>query len=271
MKNLLAVVCALLSAGFLNAQQKEGRVVYERTAQFQIQLQGMGEAMQKSMPHSRTDKMEVLFGNNQSLKRALADDTPEEDNGGEGGGVGFRINMIAGGADDVIWYNFDEQRSVNQTEFATKKYLVSDSVHKLNWKLTGETKTILGYACQQAVGQRIGKRMMTNFINGQMSRTEIGDTSNIVVWFTSAIPVSAGPEYQGQLPGLILGIDINDGRTVYKATEVSPKVDVAVIKEPKSGKKVSQDEFNKERAKMMEEMQKNSGGGGNRKFVQISQ
>jgi GLPGLI family protein len=270
MKKLLSIAFAFFTVGLLQAQQKEGRVVYQRTIQMQIQLKGMGEAMERSLPHSRTDKLEVLFANNQSLRRSIQDETPEDDNGGEGGGSGLRINMIAAGADDVTWYNFDEARSVNQTEFATKKYLVSDSVHKLNWKLTGETKTILGYACQQAIGQRIGKRTMTNFDNGQMTKTEVGDTSNIVVWFTSAIPVSAGPEYQGQLPGLILGIDVNDGKTVYKAIEFSPKVDLAVIKEPKSGKKITQDEFAKERAKMMEEMQKNSGGG-NRKFVQISQ
>lgn len=270
MKKLLAIGFALFPGGLLQAQQKEGRVVYERTMQLQIQLQGMGESMQKAIPHSRTDKLEVLFANNQSLRRAVQDETPEDDNVSEGGG-GIRINMIAAGSDDVTWYNFGEQRSVNQTEFATKKYLVTDSVHKQNWKLTGETKTILGYTCQQAITQRIGKRTMTNFENGQMTRTEIGDTSNVIVWFTSTIPVSAGPEYQGQLPGLILGIDINDGKTTYKAIEVSPKVDLAVIKEPKSGKKITQDEFIKERAKMMEEMQKNNSGGGNRKFVQISQ
>src|SRR5882724_8700021 len=179
MKKLLTIACSLLSVGLLNAQQKEGRVVYERTIQMQIQFQGMGD-IEKSIPHSRTDKMEVLFANNQSLRRQIQDETPEDDNGGDGGG-GVRINMIAAGSDDITWYNFDEQRSVNQTEFATKKYVISDSVHKLNWKLTGETKTILGYACQQAVGQRIGKRMMTTFNNGQMSRQEIGDTSNITI------------------------------------------------------------------------------------------
>jgi GLPGLI family protein len=92
--------------------------------------------------------------------------------------------------------------------------------------------------------------------NGEMSRQEVPDTAQVVVWFTPAIPVSAGPDYEGQLPGLILQIDIN-GSPTFKAIEVSQKADIAAIKEPKKGKKVTAEEFNKEREKAMAEMQRN--------------
>ena len=92
-----------------------------------------------------------------------------------------------------------------------------------------------------------------------MSRKEMPDTSHVIVWFTPAIPVPAGPDYGGQLPGLILAIEIN-GNSTYKAVEVSQKVDVADIKEPKKGKKVTTEEFNKEREKLMQEMQRNNDG-----------
>ena len=36
-------------------------------------------------------------------------------------------------------------------------------------------------------------------------------------------------------------------------TEVSPKIDVASIKEPKNGKKISREEFNKEREEELDE------------------
>src|SRR5215207_2094918 len=130
------------------------------------------------------------------------------------------------GDDDVTWCNFSEDRKVEQREFATKQYLVNDSIRKLNWKLTGESKNILGYACQQAITTRIGKRMTMSMDNGAMSRKEVADTSHIVAWFTPAIPVAAGPDFQGQLPGLILQTEIN-GTPSFKAIEVSPKVDVA--------------------------------------------
>ena len=109
--------------------------------------------------------------------------------------------------------------------------------------------------------------MMMNMDNGKMERKEVEDTSNIVAWFTTDIPVSAGPaEFQGQLPGLILEMDIHDGRQVYKALSISEKADVASIKEPSGKKHYTPDEFNKEREKMMDEMQKNNQGG-DRMFI----
>jgi GLPGLI family protein len=114
----------------------------------------------------------------------------------------------------------------------------------------------LGYACQQALTTQVGKRRMMSMENGNMSSKEIADTSQVTAWFSPAIPVPAGPDFQGQLPGLILEIDIN-GAPTYKAIEVSTKVNVASIKEPKGGKKVTEEDFQKERDKAIQEMQKN--------------
>jgi len=173
----------------------------------------------------------------------------------------MQVRVMVAGANDVSFINFATGQVTEQREFAGKEYIIADSIRKMSWKLTGETITILNYPCQKAVAQRIGKRSMMSMDNGQMKREEVADTSNITVWFTPSIPVPAGPEYQGQLPGLILGIDINNGRTVYKAIEVSDKTDLAVIKEPTKGKKLSAEAFAKERDKMMEEMQRNNSGG----------
>ena len=101
-----------------------------------------------------------------------------------------------------------------------------------------------------------------NMDNGNLERKEIDDTSTVIAWFATDIPVSAGPaEYQGQLPGLILELDVNNGRQTYKAIEISPKTDVASIKEPAGKKRYTPEEFRKERDKMMEEMQRNNQGG----------
>lgn len=98
--------------------------------------------------------------------------------------------------------------------------------------------------------------------NGKMERKEIQDTANITAWFATDVPVSAGPaEYQGQLPGLILEMDVNNGRQTFKATGITEKADVAIIKEPNGKKRYTTAEFNKERDKMLEDMQRNNGGG----------
>ena len=216
----------------------------------------MDEGMARNIPRSRTDKMEVLFSNNQSIRKPVVEESPEPANF-EGGGVVIRT--FGGGADDQVYLHYDEKRMVEQREFAGKRYIITDSIRSLGWKLTGETKTILGFTCQQAIAQRIGSRFSTSMADGQMKRTEVADTSHIVAWFAPAIQVPTGPEYQGQLPGAILEIDVNNGRTIYKAVEISEKADLSVIKEPKSGKKVTAREFADEQQKLMQDMQRNGG------------
>jgi GLPGLI family protein len=256
MKNTCLALIALLTIQTVTAQQKEGMVTYERTMQMQFRIQD-NEHMEQMLPKTRMDKFELSFGNNQSLwKHADEEVVPDEASSG-----GMRINMNGPGMDDITWCNFDAARKTEQRSMFDKKFLVADSIKKLNWKITGETKTILGHVCQQAIAQRFGKRTMMNINNGVMERKETNDTSNMVAWFTTDIPVSAGPEVQGQLPGLILALDMNDGRMVYKALEISAKVNLASIKEPSKGKKVTPEEFRTETQKMMEEMQKNQGGG----------
>jgi GLPGLI family protein len=248
---------SLLIVIHTQAQQQSGRVVYEFTRQLQVRMAGMHEGMEQAPPPPRAHviKLEVLFGNNQMLRRALEDNTMNDFQPNEGG---VQIRSFGMGDDDIVWLHFTEGRKVEQKEFAAKQYLVTDSVRKLNWKLTGETKNILGYACQQAVTTRLSKRSMINMDNGVMTKKEVPDTSIVIAWFTPTIPVPAGPDYEGQLPGLILQVDIN-GNPTYKALEVSQKTDVAAIKEPKKGKKVTADEFNKERDKAMVDMQRNGG------------
>lgn len=180
----------------------------------------------------------------------------------------MQIRMVGTGQNDVLFCDFNHARSVEQREMFDKKFVIEDSIHKLNWKLTGETQTLLGHVCQKATTQRISKRMQMTIDNGNMERKEVADTSAIVAWFTNDISVSAGPEVQGQLPGLILALDVNNGKMVYKALDISPKADIASIKEPTKGKKVTPAQFNEERNKMMDEMQKNNqGNGGNRIII----
>jgi GLPGLI family protein len=256
MKNILSAVIGLFIISALQAQQKEGTVTYERVMQMQIRIDD-NDHMAPMMPKSRTDKFELSFGNNQSLWKHVE----EENDADEMNNGGMQIRMIGPGQDDITFCNFEAGRKTEQRSMFDKKFIVADSIKKLNWKITGETKTILGHACQQAIAQRYGKRTMMNMDNGRLERKELNDTTNMVAWFTTDIPVSAGPEVQGQLPGLILALDMNDGRMVYQALEISQKVNLASIKEPVKGKKVTPEEFRSETQKMMEEMQKNQGGG----------
>jgi GLPGLI family protein len=266
MKKLFFAGAAVLLMSAPKAQQKEGKVIYERTMQVQIQINDNGnDALQQMLPKSRTDKFELSFGNNQSIYKHVDEDQQSD----EVSGAGMQIKMMGPGMDDIIFCDFDKAYKTEQRVMFEKKFLVPDSIRKLNWKLGEDTKTILGYTCHKAVSQRTGKRTTMNINNGVMEKKEISDTTAIVAWFTTDIPVSAGPEVPGQLPGIILALDMNDGRMTYVAKEISPKVDLASIKEPTKGKKVTPDEFVVERNKMMDEMQKNNQGGNGNRVIRI--
>jgi GLPGLI family protein len=256
---IIAMLTSFSIASF--SQQTAGKITYARTMQLQIVLAGDAAGMENMMPKSRTEKYELTFSNNKSLWKQMEEEPQEEMAGAVTGG--FQIKTFSFGSEDVTYSNLDEMMKTDLRELGTKKYIVSDTIKRGAWKLSDETKTILGHLCRKATSQKIGKRVMMNIDNGKMERKEIDDTSNIVAWFAADIPVSVGPaEFQGQLPGAVLEVDINNGKTTFIAVEVTEKADLSIIKEPKSGKKTTQAEFVKERQKMMDEMERNNGGPG---------
>jgi GLPGLI family protein len=262
MKKILIAGCAVFTAVLAQAQQKEGKVTYERITQVQIRINDghMSEEMQNMLPKTRKENFELTFGNNQSVWKQA--EKENEDDGNFSGG-GMQIRMFTGGADDVLYNNFETGTRVEQRDMFEKKFIIDDSISKLKWKMTGETKSVLNHNCMKATATQINKRTQMTMDNGKMERKEIEDTSLVVAWFASDIPVSAGPaEFQGQLPGLILEMDVANGRQTFKALDISAKADLASIKAPTGKKHYTRDEFRKEASKMMEEMQRNNGGPG---------
>lgn len=256
---LLAVLFAVM-AGSTLAQSNQGQVTYNRTSKIQFSFAGMPGGMAQQMPSTRTDKFELTFANNQTLWKQAEQDNEEDGSFTSEGGA--HIRMVVSGSNDVLFTNLESGKKVEKRELFEKTFIIEDSIRKLKWKMTGETKTILGMPCMKATTTTIRTRTMMNMDNGKMERKEIQDTSNIVAWFTSSIPVSGGPaEYQGQLPGLILEMDIKDGTQTFVATGITQKADYAAIKEPAGKKKLTPEEFSKEREKMMKEMEENNQGG----------
>lgn len=248
----------MFTAGLIQAQQKEGKVVYERVSQMVARFNING--VDQEMPKIRKDNLELVFSSGKSLWRTVEKDEDDDMSAGDG----VQVRMIVAGNNDVLFTNFENGKRVEKKEFMDKTFIVDDSIGKLKWKMTGETKIILGHTCMKATTEKISTQMRMNIDNGVVEKKEIQDTAVIIAWFTSDIPVPAGPgEYQGQLPGLILEMDINNGKQKYTATAISAKADMAEIKEPIGKKHYTPAEFKTERDKLMAEMQKNNQGGGN--------
>ncbi len=258
MKKFLLAGTAVYICLAASAQQNEGKVTYERVSVFEARFNINGA--DQVMPQTRKDNFELHYASNQSLWKAVEKEN-EEDAMSHGEG-GMQIRMVVAGANDVLYTNFDTKKKTEKKEMFDKSFIVDDSVKVLKWKMTGETKMILTHTCMKATATQIRQTTRMNMDNGKMERKDVSDTSLVIAWFTTEIPVSAGPaEYQGQLPGLILEMDVNNGKQTFKALNISGKADVASIKEPSGKKHYTPDEFKKERDKMMKEMEQNMQGG----------
>ena len=270
MKQIFFITSCFLLAMSGRSQVKEGKIIFERVFQLQIQIADDNPAMQNMIPRERKDKFELLFANNKSLWRPMEDESQgdEMNFGGDDGGARMIIRMP--GSEDIMYHNLGETKRVEQRELGGKIFIINDSIRRLNWKLSSESKTILGYKCTKATAQRTQENYRMQMDNGKASRERVIDTLNIIAWFTNEISGSYGPEnYQGQLPGTVLEVDVNNGRTSLKALAIEAKTDLAAIKEPSKGKKLSPEEFAKEREKLFKEMQDH--GGGQRFNIRVGQ
>ena len=266
MKKILLMAASVFTLA-AQAQTKEGKVIYDRTVQMMnnVRFGGGGnvppeiQAQMDRMPKSRTDQFELLFSPEHSLYQFLPNAAADEGGGTfAGGGMVIQMRM---NTNEVSYVNYASGTRVDQREVMEKNFVVTDTVQKLQWKLSDETKTILNFTARKATACNIATRPRTTMENGEMKREMITDTVPVVAWYTTEIPVPTGPSFQGQLPGLILELDMNKGQTVIKAVEFSPKVALNKIKEPKDGKRMTAAEFTSEREKIMEEMRRNMPAG----------
>ncbi|RYZ25789.1 MAG: GLPGLI family protein [Chitinophagaceae bacterium] len=276
MNKILCIVAASLTLGAqaqmegkLSAPMntKEGKVVYERVMQLGIaRFGGSGnlppevQAQLDKMPKSRTDQFELMFTPQHSIYQYLPNAADDGGNSTFSGG-GAVIQMRAPGINDVSYVNFTNGTRSEQREIMEKSYVVIDTPARLQWKLSDETKPILNFIARKATATTINQRPVMSMENGEMKREMRSDTAKVTAWYTTDIPVPAGPNYAGQLPGLILELDVNNGQSVIRAVEFSPKVSANKIKEPKDGKKLSNAEYVAEREKVMDEMRKNMPAG----------
>jgi GLPGLI family protein len=218
------------------------------------------QAQIDKMPKSRTDQFELLFTPQHSLYQYLPNAADDGGNNTIAGG-GIVMQMRAPGVNDVSYVDFAKGTRSDQREIMEKNFVVVDTPAKLQWKLSDETKPILNFLARKATATTINQVPRMSMENGEIKREMRSDTAKVTAWYTTDVPVPAGPNYAGQLPGLILELDVNNGQSVTKAIEFSPKVAANKIKEPNSGKRLSSAEFTVEREKIMEEMRKNMPAG----------
>lgn len=221
----------------LNAQKTEGTIQFEEKMNMHRNLPPDAGDMKAMIPEFRTLKSELLFSATESLYRNVEE---EEDDDEEMGNGQVRIRMQRPEA--YYYRNYETGRKTDQREFMGKNYLIEDAIGQTPWKMSADTREVLGYHCMKAVWED----------------TTGGRKRDIVAWFAPDIPVSAGPATYGQLPGMILAIDINNGEIQLTAQKIDLNpLKKGAIETPKKGEKTTQEAFQK----MMDDRIREMGGG----------
>ena len=122
--------------------------------------------------------------------------------------------------EDNIWYNdYANEKFVQQKSVFGDTYILTDSLIKIDWKVTNETREIAGFNCRKAVGK-------------------LFDSVYVFAFYTDEITLSGGPMGLHGLPGMILGITIPRMFSSWVATKLEINgVNYSTINAPSKGKK----------------------------------
>jgi GLPGLI family protein len=103
---------------------------------------------------------------------------------------------------EYYFYKRRKTNSVYYTEFVNKsRFLVRDSLYSMRWKLSDESKDILGFKCNSAKTSFRGR--------------------NYIAFYSYDIPIPEGPWKFSGLPGAILEIYSLDKEYKYSAIEIN--------------------------------------------------
>lgn len=195
---LIAILFLLNCFLTTKAQQQfivQGKIDFEmkKNQHRQLDDDGDGEWIQqlkKTMPKFVTENYILLFNAEKTVYKLGVENT---DNKYLWGGKPSET--------DNVVQQLSNNKIAIQRDVYEQTFLIQDSIRNLEWRITDETREIAGFECKKAV-------------------TKICDSVYVVAFYTDLIPVSAGPESFGGLPGMILGLAVPRLSTTWYATKV---------------------------------------------------
>lgn len=192
----------------------EGKIEFEKKMNLYSQMDeenSWDELRKKVQPKFKTSYFDLVFKNKKTLYMP-GKENPENN----------KIMWDQPIAEDnVVYSELDSSRSISQKKIFEDLFLIADSMRQIKWKITDETRNIVGFQCRRA-----------NAI--------IMDSVYVVAFYTDEIVTNGGPESFSGLPGMILGVSLPHQHVTWFATKVSAKeVGVQELKVPVKGKKAN--------------------------------
>lgn len=125
-----------------------------------------------------------------------------------------------------VFVDIKKKQQITQKEVSDGTFLLVDSLPNLKWKMTTETRSILGFECYKAMAK-------------------FQDSITIVAYYTTQLQAPIGPESVHGLPGTIMGLVVPVLHTTWLAKSFQ-NLDATPIKDfaiPTKGKKVNKEEL----------------------------
>jgi GLPGLI family protein len=182
----------------------KGRILFERkinayailpefTQQFNVNSDGISSFIQKyktEQPQFWTDSFHLVFDKDSTLYQPAGKTTRFLQ------GIGVPM-----AEKNQVLTSLSDSRYIAEKNAFNESRIISDTIRKIRWKLTEETREIAGFDCRRANGL-------------------INDSVYIVAFYTDAIKTKGGPELFNGLPGMILGIALPYLHISYFATRI---------------------------------------------------
>ncbi|HUH34314.1 MAG TPA: GLPGLI family protein [Moheibacter sp.] len=249
MRYFTFTIFALLCAGFLSAQDA---LVVDYEMYTKINLDDLQRSSNSPISNKEwQDAMEEAMAKPSYYQLTL---TPEEsiyeyvekiDNQQKDEG---RRVMVRFGSQGKLYKNLNENLTLKEANNFNSDYLINDTIANYDWKITRETKEVLGYETRKATAV-------------------VDSTRSITAWYAPKLAFKNGPESLNGLPGLILQAEViqsknkNTQTQTYTAIALNVGNEKTKIQRPKKGKKVTNQEFKIAIEKQMEKMKEMRGDG----------
>lgn len=196
MKKILLFICIVCS---VHIASKAQLFIDKATIEFEVKTNvkktiggGMwAEMMKENMPQFKTGYYKYIFSGSKSVYKF--------DRWDEKG----KVPEFMRRDDEQSTYFFDHANNklYQQKSIIGAEFLVQDSLPKINWRLTNESRLIAGFNCRKAIGI-------------------IQDSVYVFAFYTEEIVIPGGPCTINGLPGMILGLTIPRMYTSYIATKI---------------------------------------------------
>lgn len=216
---LLAVLILFSTVGY--AQKQEGMIHYVRTVNYIKQITAV-DYLSKQLK----EKYAYVYGNrleSKSYARLYFNATQTKFEDSDENDMGYSYLK----AEYTITRDFSKNTMHDYMDVLGKTYIIEDSLKAPRWIILNEMKEIAGHACMNA------------FYNDTLKKQKV------IGWYALDLPVSGGPDRFFGLPGMLLGIDINDGAMVIEADKIDLKPLTTELDFPKKvkGKKIKESDY----------------------------